>query len=58
MTLTSDIYGGDKQAFLEVASSSHLGHFLHGPGFNSTFPLTINNIPTIQAYTSKHRVVS
>ena len=38
------------QFFARVATNvSHFGHFLKGPGFNSTLPLTINNIPTILA---------
>lgn len=35
---------------------SHFGHFLHGPGFSSTFPLTINYIATILAYTSRQHI--
>ena len=32
---------------------SHLGHFFIGSGFNSTFPLTINNNAIIEAVTSR-----
>ena len=32
---------------------SHFGHSFIGPGFNSTFPLTINNTAIIKAVTSR-----